>query len=512
MTYIPKHAVWEITYACNMCCKHCGSSCGQKYPDELTTEEALKLCDDIAELGLSIITLSGGEPFVRPDWHLLAKRLTNNGVTTNVISNGWFINEELIDKALKAGIVNIGISLDGLKATHDFIRKEGSYNRIMAAFDVMNKRKIPIAVNTSVNKRNLAELPGLKKILIAHNVRQWQFQIARPMGNFLKHPDLMMNPGGLEQLIDFSYETVKEGQILITPGDDIGYYSAKQAEIIKAAHRNDENVPEWSGCHAGKYVFGVYANGDISGCLSIRDSRFIEGNIRQIPLKELWTRPGAFAWNREMTKEQLTGFCAQCQYGKTCLGGCTGSKLTFCHSLYENTYCTYRIKVERELEKVKTINDVSTLIQEGTRYLNEKAYQLADIYFSRVLSIEPENFHAIDCLGFIHFFLEDYHKSREYNEKALKLNPKNAYAWKGLGLCLSRTGQVKKGIYYITKAIQLSKDDYSDYYFDLAVVLYEHNKTKDALKILEKVRKNSGDFKKKSEELYKFLKNKLNCK
>ena len=131
MEYIPTHAVWEITYACNMRCMHCGSSCGEAYPDELTTEEALILCDDLAALGLKAITLSGGEPFVRKDWPHIARRLTDNGVKTNVISNGWFIDEMLVETALKSGIVNIGLSIDGLKNTHDTIRKKGSFDRIM---------------------------------------------------------------------------------------------------------------------------------------------------------------------------------------------------------------------------------------------------------------------------------------------------------------------------------------------------------------------------------------------
>ena len=64
MTYQPMTAVWEITMGCNMRCKHCGSSCENALPDELTTEEALDLADQIADLGLTWITLSGGEPLL----------------------------------------------------------------------------------------------------------------------------------------------------------------------------------------------------------------------------------------------------------------------------------------------------------------------------------------------------------------------------------------------------------------------------------------------------------------
>ena len=81
-------AVWEVTMKCNMRCKHCGSSCEDKLPGELTTEEALDLCDQLGELGMRYIAISGGEPTTRKDWPLIVKRLRENGIKPNMISNG----------------------------------------------------------------------------------------------------------------------------------------------------------------------------------------------------------------------------------------------------------------------------------------------------------------------------------------------------------------------------------------------------------------------------------------
>ena len=92
-----------------MRCKHCVSSCGEKNPDELTTEEALNLCDKLADLGLSRLTLSGGEPLLRDDWLTIAEKLTNNNILVNVISNGWCIDKALLDDARRVGIINIGV-------------------------------------------------------------------------------------------------------------------------------------------------------------------------------------------------------------------------------------------------------------------------------------------------------------------------------------------------------------------------------------------------------------------
>ena len=84
-------AVWEITMGCNMRCKHCGSSCAEALPDELNTSEALQVCDQLKDLGLKVITLSGGEPTTRSDWHIIAKRLVDNGIITSIITNALIL-------------------------------------------------------------------------------------------------------------------------------------------------------------------------------------------------------------------------------------------------------------------------------------------------------------------------------------------------------------------------------------------------------------------------------------
>ena len=94
MKYQPITCVWEVTMGCNMRCGHCGSSCAEPLPEELTTSEALHLCDQIAGLGLKWITLSGGEPLTRKDITLLIQRLSQKGVSVNIITNGWLLDQE----------------------------------------------------------------------------------------------------------------------------------------------------------------------------------------------------------------------------------------------------------------------------------------------------------------------------------------------------------------------------------------------------------------------------------
>jgi radical SAM protein with 4Fe4S-binding SPASM domain len=92
----------------------------------------------------------------------------------------------------------------------------------------------------------------------------------------------------------------------------------------------------------------------VKGCLSLpsamnRESRFIEGNIRQRPLREIWESPDAFAYNRRFKVSQLKGFCRTCEYAEICRGGCSWTAFSHTGDRNDNPYCYYRQAVERGL-------------------------------------------------------------------------------------------------------------------------------------------------------------------
>ena len=91
MNYQLACAVWEFTLKCNLNCMHCGSSAGDARADELSTEEALTLCDDLKEAGCLGVALMGGEPFLRQDFPAVASRIKELGMELSVITNGTLL-------------------------------------------------------------------------------------------------------------------------------------------------------------------------------------------------------------------------------------------------------------------------------------------------------------------------------------------------------------------------------------------------------------------------------------
>lgn len=335
----PTHAVWELTLLCNMRCLHCGSYAGSPREDELSLGRALDLVDELVDLGLRRITLSGGEPLLRKGWEVIAERFIQKGVKTGIISNGWFIEENL-EKIKSIGKWDvIAMSLDGLRRTHDaFRRTPGSFDRILSAYSALDKADIETACVTCVSRHNFHEMDTIHDILLSHGVRSWQVQPLFVGGRTREHQNMMLDIEELYEIAKFIARKKKVSPMNIFPADGVGYYSRFEKEIR----------PEgWHGCQAGLRVIGIEANGNIKGCLSLypesqSENPFVEGNVKEQSLKEIWEKPGGFAYNREFDPEKAEDFCKECRYLEECRCGCSAEAFFSAGTTYNNPYCIHR--------------------------------------------------------------------------------------------------------------------------------------------------------------------------
>ena len=111
-----------MTLLCNMQCLHCGSRAGKRRHNELSEGECLNIADQLIEMGNEHVTLIGGEILLVPHWYKIAKHFISAGVDANIITNAYKIGPQQIQDLRNSGIKDIGISIDGLSKTHDFIR------------------------------------------------------------------------------------------------------------------------------------------------------------------------------------------------------------------------------------------------------------------------------------------------------------------------------------------------------------------------------------------------------
>jgi len=504
--YAPRACVWELTLACNLRCKHCGSIAGSRREDEMTLEESLRVADQLVALGCKRVTLSGGEPTLNPDWDRIGARLVAGGARVNLISNGWTWQAAHVARAKEAGFSAAAFSLDGFEKEHDEFRQAGSFARVLSAMRSCLEGGVPVSINTTVNKLNQGILRELAAFIREKGAFSWQVQLATPSGNMGLHRDLVIDPADLLWIVPQLAELCKANSpaFFVAPADDIGYYGKPEQDL---RYGNGE-LPFWVGCHAGCQVVGIESNGTIKGCLSLPSSmhgeaKFVEGNVRDTPLAEIWGNPKAFAFNRAFSEDQLTGFCRVCRYRQFCRGGCTWT--VHCEKLAGgegNPFCFYhqavkhgRFEVLSEAPTPEELayfgvappttpvgeegEDVATLVSRARRSLQGCRFEEGKTLLLRVLSQAPSDLPALDLLGFVSFMLKEYEAGEAFCRRALAVKPDHAYAHSGLGLHLARQGKWDQAAPAIERAIALTPS-WAEPYRDFAILLAEAGRVDEA--------------------------------
>lgn len=337
-------AVWEMTNACNANCIHCGSKSGARRANELTEEEAMRLCDDLHTLGCQSVSLIGGEIFLNPYWEKVCARLTELGIKAAPLTNGLLVNETNLEKLKQAGVDNVAFSIDGLARVHDHIRGvPGLFDKMIANIRLTQHAGLRVGVNTAISALNVEELPGVYQLLCELKIPAWQVQIVEDMGAASDNPELRLTGELLYKAAKYIAQFRSEKQVRIYVSHNLGWFASFEPQL--------RDHP-FTGCLAGKYLVGIESNGNVRGCLSIMSGDpgdNVEDNIRNRSLVEIWNDPQSFAPFRYRKVEDLTGFCAQCKYRDLCRGGCSSVAYSLIRSFTENPLCLHKYEMETGL-------------------------------------------------------------------------------------------------------------------------------------------------------------------
>ena len=327
---------WELTLACNLRCRHCGSSAGLPRNDELSLKESLAICDQCPELLVQEVNFTGGEPLLRPEWSIIATHLRDLGIRTKIITNGLALDPSTVAQIKSVSVSGIGISLDGMNLTHDRIRNHnGLSQQIFRSIDLILNANIPLTVITTVNSLNINELHSMFEILHSSGVNSWKVQPIFVLGRTRENPELSLTPKDYMNLGNFVKEIFPQAEkhgIDIRLGDSFGYFT-----------EFDLRDPPWSGCPAGQVSVGITSNGKIKGCLSLPDE-FIEGDLRCNDLWDIWFNPSSFEYSRKISSLDFGSNCSSCEKANECRGGCTAMSFGCTGLVHNDPYCFHAMK------------------------------------------------------------------------------------------------------------------------------------------------------------------------
>ncbi len=306
----------EITQKCNLACLHCGSDCSKKpRAGELTTRE---WNDFIEYLGAKykkrkdlFLVLTGGEPLCHPELKKILECIKGQAFPFGMVTNGYLLNPKTIAMLEEYGLSSITVSLDGLRASHDWLRgTKGSFHRATKGLALLNASPISqVDVVTCVHPRNLSELPSILELLQKMGVRQWRLFNIFAKGRAGTTPELLLTEAQLKEMFDWLKTTRRA---LATTDFHLDF--SCEGYLPKAFDAEVRDEPYF--CRAGICIGSVLCDGAISACPNITRA-LVQGNIRDDDFKAVWEHEFKSFRDRSWMK---TGPCAQCSEWKRCNG------------------------------------------------------------------------------------------------------------------------------------------------------------------------------------------------
>jgi radical SAM protein with 4Fe4S-binding SPASM domain len=347
---IPVYAVWELTMKCDQPCGHCGSRAGHARPDELSTSEVLEVAGALARLGTREVTLIGGEAYLRSDVCEVVTALARAGVRVTMQTGGRALTAERVHALKDAGLIGLGVSIDGPARVHDLLRGNlGSYHAALTALDRGAAAGLVVSANTQVNRLNAHLLRETATALQAHGAVGWQVQLTAPMGRAADRPEWILEPFRVVEVIDTLAAIQREAlerhagdgpPFDVSAGNNVGYFGPHEQLLRSRPSGGDAH---WVGCNAGKALVGIESDGTVKACPSLPTAPYAGGNVRDLSLEQIWERSAALRFAADRTVDELWGFCKTCYYAEECRGGCSFTAHTTLGRRGNNPFCYHRV-------------------------------------------------------------------------------------------------------------------------------------------------------------------------
>ena len=302
---------WELTYACNLACRHCLSSSGRRNPAELSTEECFGVVDELQRLGVFYVNLGGGEPMLRRDFFDIVNYSTDHQVGVKFSTNGTYIDASAARRLASMDYLDIQVSIDGAtEAVNDNVRGDGSFASARAAMDHLAAADFgAFKISVVVTRQNVDQLDDFRAIADEYGA-QLRITRLRPSGRGADTWD-ELHPTQAQQR-DLYHWLLDRPDVLT--GDSFFHLNAL----------GSEQLPGLNLCGAGRLVCLTDPIGDVYACHFVLPDQFPAGNLRDAGgCTGVWKGSDLLPSLRETTS---AGACASCGAYDACQGGCMASK------------------------------------------------------------------------------------------------------------------------------------------------------------------------------------------
>lgn len=322
--------IWNLIRRCNLTCKHCYAlSADHDYAGELSLQEVYTVMDDLKAFGVPALILSGGEPLLRPDLFEIAARARDLGFYTGLSTNGTLIDAPMAARIAGAGFDYVGISLDGLKPTHDkFRRLDGAFDRSLAAIRHLATHNVKVGLRFTMTALNAHDLPALLQLMKDEGANKFYFSHLNYAGRGNIHRDKDAHHQATRQAMDLLFNHAWADAQAGSLDDYVsGNNDADGPYLLQWAR---EHLPQWEDALRQRLVaWGGNASGQMVANIDNLghvhpDTMWWHhdlGSVRERPFSQIWNDiSDPLMAGLKQHPRPVQGRCAGCQYLTICNG------------------------------------------------------------------------------------------------------------------------------------------------------------------------------------------------
>jgi heme d1 biosynthesis radical SAM protein NirJ len=322
--------IWNLIRRCNLACQHCYSiSADIDFPGELSTPDIYRTMDDLKSFGVPVLILSGGEPLLHPDIFAISARAKSMGFYVGLSTNGTMIDEAMLPKVAAIGYDYVGISLDGIEATHDrFRRKVGAYAASLAAVRRCREAGLKVGIRFTLTQDNAHDLPALLQLTEDENIDKFYFSHLNYAGRGKKNRGTDAHFRTTRQAMDLLFETGmrwiasgKQRDLVTGNNDADGVYLLQWAQerYPHAVPHLRQKLEQWGGNSSGVNIANIDNLGRVHP--DTMWWHYNLGSVRERPFSQIWADVSdPLMAGLKAHPRPVKGRCAQCAYFSICNG------------------------------------------------------------------------------------------------------------------------------------------------------------------------------------------------
>lgn len=359
----PFIVIWETTQSCDLACKHCRASANpNRHPEELSTDEARALMDQVAAFGkpYPLFIMTGGDPMKRSDLLELVSYGSELGLPVSLSPSATpLLTPSLIKELRRAGLVALSLSVDGSSPEiHDAFRGiDGVFARTLAAWEAARECGLKLQINTTVAKLNLFDLPRIAHLVHGYGAMTWSVFFLVPVGRGTVLEQISAEE--CEDAMNFLYDAGTVLRVKTTEGHHykrvvlqriaIERHGLRPEQVLKLGPTyrtlRDALEPWPAGPTERRTPIEVNAGRGfvfISHVGTVHPSGFLTapaGALRDDCLTEIYRQSALLNDLRDRGK--LEGRCGVCEFGRACGGSRSRAFAMTGNPLAEDPLCGY---------------------------------------------------------------------------------------------------------------------------------------------------------------------------